>query len=277
MTERELARQRERRTQNAINVLKKHAKHAQAALQMMERAEQFIASRRDNLPTRATDARMEYALGLLDIQAEAYLIVVDNQEHHDAFVVLLTEWGFRSWEEYTDSPLYAVPPVGPKFEVIRARVRHWTKEGFRRMIATPNTTAYNPNDFERTMETGFEALARATEVAAQVEALGSSSESDDSGSVSDEAMEAQTVRPVSPNDVRRQQFPARAKWLNERLKERGWDWNEPYRWSGPDRKTVQKILAEKFVRPDILRKLVLALNHLKIGGKTISVSDIPSD
>jgi hypothetical protein len=74
----------------------------------------------------------------------------------------------------------------------------------------------------------------------------------------------------------KQRFPRRALWLQERLKERDWDWNEPYRCGGPDRKTVKKILDGKLVRPDMLRKLILALNHKKTG-KTLSALDIPSD
>lgn len=71
-------------------------------------------------------------------------------------------------------------------------------------------------------------------------------------------------------------FPNRAKWLKERLKERGWDWNEPNRHGGPDRKTVKKILNGRFVREDMLEKIVVALNRKKVG-KTIALLDVPSD
>lgn len=81
---------------------------------------------------------------------------------------------------------------------------------------------------------------------------------------------------VPPGDFRPERFPNRAKWLRERLKERAWDHNDPNRYSGPDRKTIKKMLAGEFVREGILEKLVLALNHKKIG-KILSLMDIPSD
>jgi hypothetical protein len=71
-------------------------------------------------------------------------------------------------------------------------------------------------------------------------------------------------------------FPHRALWLRDRLKERAWDRNDVARLSGPDVKTVQKILDGEFVREGGLEKLVNALNHKKIG-KVIRLMDIPSD
>jgi hypothetical protein len=83
-----------------------------------------------------------------------------------------------------------------------------------------------------------------------------------------------TLKPSSLTGVR---FPNRAAWLTDRLKERGWDHNEPYRHGGPDRKIVQKIQAGELVRPDTLRKLLHSLNQRKIEGRTILAADIPND
>jgi hypothetical protein len=46
---------------------------------------------------------------------------------------------------------------------------------------------------------------------------------------------------------------------------------------GPDRKTVQKILDGRYVRAEVFTRLVAALNHQKIKGRTIELADIPSD
>jgi hypothetical protein len=73
---------------------------------------------------------------------------------------------------------------------------------------------------------------------------------------------------------RRKRFPRRAAWLKERLKERGWDHNDPIRHNGPDRKTVLKILHSDGVREDVLEKLALALNCKT---SKVSLADIPSD
>jgi hypothetical protein len=72
------------------------------------------------------------------------------------------------------------------------------------------------------------------------------------------------------------QFPRRAAWLRERLKERGWDHNHIYPHGGPDRKTVLQILAGENVRATTLEKLIAALNNKRIG-PAINLTDIPSD
>jgi len=72
-------------------------------------------------------------------------------------------------------------------------------------------------------------------------------------------------------------FSQRAAWLRARLKERGWDHNSLWPNGGPDRKTVQKIIDGKYVRAEVLPRLVNALNHKKINGITVSLIDIPSD
>jgi hypothetical protein len=70
------------------------------------------------------------------------------------------------------------------------------------------------------------------------------------------------------------EFPKRAAWLKDRLAERAWNRNDLVRHSGPDRKTVDKILHGVGVREDVLDKLARALSK-KCG--EISILDIPSD
>ena len=76
--------------------------------------------------------------------------------------------------------------------------------------------------------------------------------------------------------TKRPTFPLRAQWIKDRLKERGWDRNDIARSSGPDVKTVQKILDANFVRESGLEKLVVALNHKKFG-RAITLLDVPSN
>ena len=86
--------------------------------------------------------------------------------------------------------------------------------------------------------------------------------------------------PVAPRpSVARsgQAHPNRAAWMAARLKERGWDQNSLYPCGGPDRKTVQKILNGKYVRAEVLKRVVDALNHQKKNGVTVTLVDIPSD
>lgn len=69
-------------------------------------------------------------------------------------------------------------------------------------------------------------------------------------------------------------FPKRADWLRARLKERNWRQSDINRHSGPDRKTVRRILNGEAVREDVLDRLARALS-----GKfhAVDVTDIPSE
>src|ERR1019366_2820445 len=72
----------------------------------------------------------------------------------------------------------------------------------------------------------------------------------------------------------RPEFPNRASWLKERLRERSWNKHDLLRHGGPDNKTVQKILNSLPVRADILEKLADALSKHK---GTVAVLEIPQD
>ena len=72
-------------------------------------------------------------------------------------------------------------------------------------------------------------------------------------------------------------FPRRAVWTRARLRERGWDHNDPQRHSGPDRKTMLKILTGLAVKEETIDKLVTSLNKQKIDGVTIKLLEVPND
>jgi hypothetical protein len=71
-------------------------------------------------------------------------------------------------------------------------------------------------------------------------------------------------------------FAKRSEWTRTRLRERGWDHNDPHRHSGPDRKTMLKILAGEEVKEETLDKLVTSLNKKKTG-PTVSLLDVPNE
>jgi hypothetical protein len=75
------------------------------------------------------------------------------------------------------------------------------------------------------------------------------------------------------------QFPKRASWLNERLRERSWNKHDVERKNGPHHKTVQKILDGWHVREDALMKLAEALSAApaKLKLPPVSSADIPTD
>lgn len=75
------------------------------------------------------------------------------------------------------------------------------------------------------------------------------------------------------------QFPNRASWLRERLRERSWNKHDLSRQRGPDCKTVQKILDGQRVREDVLEKLATALSKAPDSKRLpkVTLLDIPEN
>jgi len=72
------------------------------------------------------------------------------------------------------------------------------------------------------------------------------------------------------------QFPNRAKWLQDRLRERAWNKHDLARRGGADHKTVQKILDGFPVREEVLQKIADGLSDHR-GAARVNVLDIPQD
>jgi hypothetical protein len=72
------------------------------------------------------------------------------------------------------------------------------------------------------------------------------------------------------------QYPGRAAWLDERLRERGWNRNDPNRYGGPDPKTIDRILKGEKVGEGVLDTLVEALNKSSKGQK-VDLLSVPRD
>jgi hypothetical protein len=76
-------------------------------------------------------------------------------------------------------------------------------------------------------------------------------------------------------------FPHRAKWLENRLAERGWDKHDLQRHGGPEHRTTQKILNGSNVQDDVLRRVINGLqskpNHKGRALPAVKESDIPRD
>lgn len=76
--------------------------------------------------------------------------------------------------------------------------------------------------------------------------------------------------------VRGQEFPNRAQWLEKRLLERGLTGSRLHLdYGGPDRKTIEKILRGEPVRNDTLEALARSLSAPPF--ETVDVHDIPQD
>jgi Cro/C1-type HTH DNA-binding domain len=88
---------------------------------------------------------------------------------------------------------------------------------------------------------------------------------------SEPAAPPQTLEEAFPSNP---EFPNRADWLRARLKERNWGQADINRQSGPDRKTIRRILNGERVREDVLDRLAKALSRKY---RTVDITDIPSD
>ena len=80
--------------------------------------------------------------------------------------------------------------------------------------------------------------------------------------------------PLQPKRPIASQFQARTAWLKDRLAERAWNRNHPAKHGGPDPKTIDKILAGRDVREDVLEKLATALSKKR---KKVDLTEIPRD
>ena len=70
------------------------------------------------------------------------------------------------------------------------------------------------------------------------------------------------------------QYPKRAEWLGQKLRERGWSKHDLSRHGGPDHKTVQKVLDGVHVREDVLGKIAQGLSGRH---GSVNLLDIPKD
>jgi hypothetical protein len=90
-----------------------------------------------------------------------------------------------------------------------------------------------------------------------------------------------TTGPTAPEPKRtsrnlEQRFPNRARWLRDRLRERGWSTNKPSGFGGPDHKTIKRILEGQPVQDGTIDKLLVALNQVDKLGK-LRAEHVPPD
>jgi len=135
---------------------------------------------------------------------------------------------------------------------LRERGEHWIK------VAETDTAAI---------------IARSKVLFAQAEEVLAKFDAPCASIVPLQAMQSQSQPPQTIQETR---FQKRAEWTRTRLRERGWDHNDPFRFGGPDRKTILKILSGKAVKEETLDRLVTALNKSK-KAPGVKLLDIPND
>jgi hypothetical protein len=87
--------------------------------------------------------RLELALKILDVQAEAYLPLVEGNDmkSHECFAIFMNTCGEKAFENYAGFPLDRIAWMASEAEVqaIRKRAAHWVNEGYKRIAGVPRT------------------------------------------------------------------------------------------------------------------------------------------
>lgn len=183
-------------------------------------------------------------LDAINARVEAKLSVIDG---HEAELCML-EWVRRAWER-------------EKPTIIQ---RDWRR--LRAFWKRSSQIHDRPEPDPGVIEEGDASTAAVTE-AAMVIPVGRATANGVDGTPEPDAGEVAQVAPQSPSI-----FRERSSWLDDCLLRRGWSTSDPYKWGGPDRKTIEKILRGEAVTNSVLLKLADALS--KKGG-TVNVTDIP--
>lgn len=221
---------------DAIRLFESHPDFPRIQVRMRERMEE--AERNSPTGARAfgSEARLQYVLSRFDIRAESFLELVPDIRMQNAFMVLLDSFERVAWQEYSGFPIEVARPASAQ--------------------ADADLEAIHAK-VQRWIYEGYKRL----------ESLRKTQEESEGGPAVKADM-AVTARAATAS------FPARALWLEERLRERSWNKHDVSRHGGPDHKTVQKVRDGFPVQEGVLQKIVDALS--KQYGK-VTVLDIPQD
>jgi hypothetical protein len=121
----------------AIDFLKNKdpRKFAAAQVQAHDRGEELSEGMTNAQPHWGSLERMAFILKILDIQAEAYLSLVerDDMASQEQFTVLLNAFGDKAFQNQTGYPLDQIAWVASQGEVqaIQKRVSYWVNEGYK--------------------------------------------------------------------------------------------------------------------------------------------------
>ena len=129
------ARLRQQALDRAIEILKVNPRFAAAQVRAYDRGAELAKNLSPQQPGYFIPARMDFVLKILNIQAEAYLSLVDDMKSQEAFMTLLEEFGHTAFANFTGFPLEAVVSIrGNELEIIQQKVSHWVNEGYKRLI-----------------------------------------------------------------------------------------------------------------------------------------------
>lgn len=143
--ERQLYRARHDRQNTAFELLKSTnpLEFASAQVETHDRVKALIDldPSVEQLPSK-TDKRMDYLVKVFDIRAEGLLRLVVDPKTQEAFSVALEQLRDWIWGQWSELPLYMMPPIGHEWrrqiERITPRMKHWTVEGYRKIASQHN-------------------------------------------------------------------------------------------------------------------------------------------
>src|SRR6185437_7941836 len=105
MMPKRVARLRQQAVENAMNILKMHPDFPAAQIKILRYTEELTSNLSIRGRTCNTDERLDYAVRLLDIRAEAYLRLIADLRSQEAYMKILDEFWRRAWGEYTGFPI----------------------------------------------------------------------------------------------------------------------------------------------------------------------------
>ena len=123
----------------AASHLQKHPDFPSVHVGVLDRIESLNRASADQARAYITPERLKVVLEMLDIQAAGYLPPVADMESQNAYVKLVGAFGRVAIEEYTGQSSATVWFSGRTTaeRLIADRVRHWTTEGYRRLVPLP--------------------------------------------------------------------------------------------------------------------------------------------
>jgi len=184
--QKQAARVRRKAVEDAKALFRKHSEWSRVFAEIHDRKEAVKKSHNDGkLKERFSDTWLAELLEVLDVYGRAYIQLVADRQHQEAFTHIIWDIYRDLWFAFSQVPVEVIPPTSPfdtplpqqvQRDKLSSRARYWEVEGNRRLASLQDTS---PAIIERPADVGckgmdypleFDSVARAKVTAAQIEA-----------------------------------------------------------------------------------------------------------
>jgi len=123
-------------TEAAMEHFETHPDFPAAQVAVLEGIETLKQTAGDQSKAYETAGHLKFVLELLDTRARGYLALVGDMASQKAYMKLVAVFGRKAVEEYfgLSSSVVWFSGETDAERIIADRVRHWTKEGYKRLI-----------------------------------------------------------------------------------------------------------------------------------------------